>query len=622
MSALPRAAPVPTQRSISYADPLRPDLGYVLLPRGLLADLRDSPVAIAVYALVGRLYRIYQQPVPLSVNDLLLYDPCLRYGAASRAFDRLIRDGWLIATHTGTKTAYTPTWGLIGAKARPWDLQTACLGCPRHTATLRLDQRLFDTCIGRMEPHRLHPALVDRYVTSPLLSLRDVGHYALCLAGMPHKSAKLASLGLVQDAQARPFPNDQTLLALASQQPLRDNATNRSLTDKGYARLGMHVTDTVPATPEATPLFFVPPELIGGVIGATTGPLIGSSNNNIGHFTPLESAKAPLANTAEGSHGVMESMHNHGSPPTTHNKIQESSSGSKPNNAPSTGNHRAPNKQGGDNATTLPATESTHLLMSINVLPQIIRELADCPAAEVQAAIDDAHSRPHVRDVPAWVVAILRTRRDHDWWEIGRRPFAESPSWREYAALLEHNDGASSSILSPSDSSVSVQSEQLATPGDGTDPIDKGAALLESLRVRLPRRLWALIDQLDVAVGAEGCATLICRDHTSYATVVDQIHPLLIPIARSLGLEHVSVRMQVAGSAPPREAEIDLICPVWIDQDRWEHLPRAVQAALYGSTLASDGTIQDISNGAWRMLQRCYGELLALLIEDARTLVL
>ena len=107
MSALPRAAPALVQRSMCRANSPCPDLGYVLLPRGLIADLRDSPVAIAVYALVGRLYRIYQKPIPLSVNDLLLYDSCLRYGAASRAFDRLIRGGWLIANRTGPKTTYT-----------------------------------------------------------------------------------------------------------------------------------------------------------------------------------------------------------------------------------------------------------------------------------------------------------------------------------------------------------------------------------------------------------------------------------------------------------------------------------------------------------------------------------
>ncbi|MCG8353028.1 MAG: hypothetical protein MI924_35130 [Chloroflexales bacterium] len=143
--------------------------------------------------------------------------------------------------------------------------------------------------------------------------------------------------------------------------------------------------------------------------------------------------------------------------------------------------------------------------MSINVLPRMIRELADCPVAEVQAAIDDAHSRPHVRDVPAWVVAVLRTRRDHDWWEIGRRPSAESPSWREYAALLAHNEEASSSILPPDGSSNrdldSVAGDsigQLATT-DADDPTDKGVILLENLRVRLPRRLWAVLDQLDIA---------------------------------------------------------------------------------------------------------------------------
>src|SRR5689334_8293317 len=87
---------------------LFPEQGYIMLPRRLLCDLRDSPVAVAVYALVGRLYRIHQQPIPLSPNDLTAYDPVLTYGAASRAFDRLARSGWLLATRPAHgKIAYT-----------------------------------------------------------------------------------------------------------------------------------------------------------------------------------------------------------------------------------------------------------------------------------------------------------------------------------------------------------------------------------------------------------------------------------------------------------------------------------------------------------------------------------
>ncbi|MCG8353027.1 MAG: hypothetical protein MI924_35125 [Chloroflexales bacterium] len=97
---------------------------------------------------------------------------------------------------------------------------------------------------------------------------------------------------------------------------------------------------------------------------------------------------------------------------------------------------------------------------------------------------------------------------------------------------------------------------------------------------------------------------------------------MLIPIARSLGLERVSVRMRGDAPSPTDNPAVGLACPVWIDQDRWDQLPRPVQAALHGSRLASDGTVQDITNGAWRMLQRCYGELLALLIAEARALTL
>ena len=39
------------------------DQDYVFLPQRLLADLQANPAAIGVYALIARLFLIYQEPI-------------------------------------------------------------------------------------------------------------------------------------------------------------------------------------------------------------------------------------------------------------------------------------------------------------------------------------------------------------------------------------------------------------------------------------------------------------------------------------------------------------------------------------------------------------------------------
>ena len=64
---------------------------YVFLPQRLIADLQANPAAIGVYALLARLFLIYQAPIPLSAADLQRYDPTLSYGAARGALQRWVR---------------------------------------------------------------------------------------------------------------------------------------------------------------------------------------------------------------------------------------------------------------------------------------------------------------------------------------------------------------------------------------------------------------------------------------------------------------------------------------------------------------------------------------------------
>ena len=48
---------------------------------------------------------------------------------------------------------------------------------------------------------------------------------------------------------------------------------------------------------------------------------------------------------------------------------------------------------------SIPATPTTQLLRTINVLPEQLIELAEMPVDIVQAAIEDGKARPGVRDL-------------------------------------------------------------------------------------------------------------------------------------------------------------------------------------------------------------------------------
>src|ERR1700752_3812948 len=102
---------------------------YLFLPHRLIADLPANPAAIAIYALVARLFLIHQEPIPLSAADLQRYDPTLSYGAARGALQRLVALHWL-SEQGGHKNRYTPTWGPIKGVARVWQMDAPTLGRP------------------------------------------------------------------------------------------------------------------------------------------------------------------------------------------------------------------------------------------------------------------------------------------------------------------------------------------------------------------------------------------------------------------------------------------------------------------------------------------------------------
>src|SRR5262249_49052629 len=264
-----------------HAAPPQPS-NYCPVPQRLITDVHDNPLAIGLYALIGRLYFVVQAPIPLSVPDVIRYDPTLSRGAVIRALKRLVDGGWLLATtRRGHKTRYVPTWGRVKGIAQPWHIGQSCMGRPRHVERLPIGRALLDVCMGKLTPHPVETAPITRYITTPALSLADVGCYALTLAGLPHETSALRWLGLVRGGQARPLPSDARLLAVLSQRPLtlgescapRDTA----LTTSGTRKLGMvSMPDQGDERGRAQPLFSVPQGMIGSMICPMIGSMIGS----------------------------------------------------------------------------------------------------------------------------------------------------------------------------------------------------------------------------------------------------------------------------------------------------------------------------------------------------------
>ena len=289
MSMAPNTPQTPIQKQRASVD--SPET-YVMLPRRLMEDLRDARVAIGTYALMARLYQTTGTHIPLSPHDLQLYDTNLSYGAARRALDRLVESGYaVIVDSPGRKTSYLPSWGNVDSIPRPWDRTAPSWGRPRHISTIRLDDRLLDVCMGRVRPHPDHSAIIERYVVTPLISLYNIGTYALALVGIPTCSIILTKLGLC-DIVGRPLPlpDNASILAAASLRAVVDAAGG--LTPSGWHLAGFRLSTLAPPAGQAlffTPIgmFFdrviesIPENVIGTLAGRMPSNVIGGVPENV-----------------------------------------------------------------------------------------------------------------------------------------------------------------------------------------------------------------------------------------------------------------------------------------------------------------------------------------------------
>ena len=468
----------------------------MLLPRQLLSDLRDNPLAIGVYLLIARLYLVSHAPIPLGRADVLTFDPSLKIGAVKRAFDRLLAGGWLVGStaSASTKRHYTPSWGMVGGAARPWSLDAPALGRPRHLETLRVNRDLLDIGLGRLDPHPRHAAEVTRYLAAPALGLADLGAYALMRVGLSAPTPPLIALGLVEGGKPCAVPPAPALLHQLAQR------SGSALSEHGRRKLGSREREQS--------------ALIGRPIGGVIGELIGS--------TPERNHLVSASGTPE--------LPQRASRPITPGILRDSSDSSSPppTPTPSGGGWRV--LRGGraerpkPAAAPVPETEATRLLGTIDVRPAQQIELADMPAATVEAAIADGRSRGGIRDLAGWVVYLLRQRRDHDWTPPPPAPRADSPEvlGAYFAQLAAEQEGERVAEQADEHHPAERPAERLpistplAPPPEAAQPpslADVWQDTLASLRLRLPREVYqACVRQVILMSCADGLVTIGVSD--------------------------------------------------------------------------------------------------------------
>jgi DnaA N-terminal domain len=627
--------------------PLDQPSAYSPIPQRLITDLHDNPLAIGLYGFVARLYLVAQTPIPLSVPDVLRYDPTLSRGAVLRAFARLLAGGYVIeAAQPGRKTRYTPAWGRVGGAVLPWNMGQPCLGRPRHVARLRLDRRLFDICMGKLTPHTTRAAVITRYVTTPVLSLADVGCYALTLSGLPRATPALLRLGAVRDGIARPLPSDERLLALISQRALdlgEQTDIGTELTISGTRKLG--VTPLLapdPAAATAQPLFFVPPGMIGSLIRPMIGSMIGSDAANTTAATATGTDE--MRSDGRNNRITWESRDPRDAaipPPPPCDEV--SGGGAKAFVLKATAQRR-------QEIQSLPDTETVAVLQAINVKPAQIVELAQIPLATVEAAIADGRARPGVRDLAGWVVSLLRAHRDYGWKIMPPAPAPESPealraAFVRYAAEQE----AARSLETDHVEQLCVAEcteEQECTPRGSASPslTQLWNDVQADMRMRITRQEFMTWIRPAVLRSVEDGMAIISAPSVRVKDGLERYTASLRELLSSLLDMHIQVRMTIHGEVPsaqgqttaagvdattteaqaPATAPKALASPApdhrphWISAEQWVTLPAVLRAALIGSTVAN-GTIQTISPHLARLIEMRYAREVATLIVAAES---
>ncbi len=628
-----------------FGRPIDQPSAYSPIPQRLITELHDNVLAIGLYGFIARLYLVAQAPIPLSVPDVLRYDPALSRGAVLRALARLIGGGWLIeAARPGLKTRYTLAWGRVGGIPLAWNMQQPCLGRPRHIARLRLDRRLFDICMGKLVPHATRAAAITRYITTPVVSLSDIGCYALTLAGLPRPTPALIRLGVVHEESARPLPSDERLLALISQHALDLGETtdiNVGLTLSGTRKLGVQpilLPDQAATTSQ--PLFFVPPGMIGSLIHPMIGSMIGPDTAQPSVATAAASDEMRSDGRAEGITWESRDQREIANPPPTPSRHEASGGGGAETIAQKTARRRRSRE-----SEPIPSTATAAALQAINVKPAQIIELAHMPLATVEAAISDGRARPGIRDLAGWVVSLLRTHRDYGWKITPPAPAPDSPedlraAFARYAAEQEAEQRTVFADIErrfddppppePADSSLNIvklwntvlatMQVQVARPEFNTWirrasmlSIENGIATISAPSAFVKdglenRYAGALCEVIRMLVGFPIQLRFVIREQNVAAGPVDEVNELAAPSSEppDEAAPTIAAEQEAPASAVNHR-------PDWIGAAHWGTLPTMLRAALIGATL-SDGTVQAVSSHLTRLIERHYAREVSAVI--------
>ncbi|MBC8161851.1 MAG: hypothetical protein H7Z42_11585, partial [Roseiflexaceae bacterium] len=297
-------------------------------------------------------------------------------------------------------------------------------------------------------------ARVTRYLSTPALTLDDVGSYALLMAGYGGGTTlQLEQHGLATAQQALPLADDQTILARLS-----CGAGNAPpcLTHAGLRRAGLAVADSASTT--AQPIFFVPRELIGNLLGSVIDHSIAETAGQVGANRPLQSGQPPL-NSEASAPEIMPWKSNdqkNREPPTRHR--------------PRGGGRRAPEVV----IEPLPATASTERLKAAHVTPESIRRLAHVPIEIVDELIAYAEAEPTIRSKQGWLVWALQAYLAYGFRPI--RAALEQPDW---AALVhQSNTEVLSNELHAADTNTYVNEKAECDAEHQTAHVTGGASVV------------------------------------------------------------------------------------------------------------------------------------------------
>jgi hypothetical protein len=446
-----------------------------------------------------------------------------------------------------------------------WSVEAPGLGRPRTVRAVRVPRIVLDVCMGRLMPHRRHPALIERYVTRPPVTLYDLGAYGLSWARIHTPTPALTSLGLSSPTGLLPPPSCEALLARISQRPLFDaDPEAPSLSLLGLQRVGLLGAPPAPE-PEAPPLFFVAPNMIGDMIGNMITPMIGDM------ITPMDTSEGPpstpgreetpqliVTSATTGNLPNQASAANEPSSPAT--TADRSRSGEVPNKttdepaAQSAQRCAPPPAHIVPPATVISAapeerTPAEQRLLELGVYPSVSRRYRELPLALVERAYTIALRLPERRNLAATIVHLLREGdAQAGWLAQGRADLFLAPM--DEANLLR------------------APAPDVGAQCLDTDTADPQARIYALLCAQLEPRIYLFIEHQQITLSAEDVSvevpTWFSRDERAAVSAG------LSAVAAQLGLRAV---LPTAEPVTPDPAPVSMAqAPVIVSDARRDHL--------------------------------------------------